>query len=80
MIKIEVSVSIDRDVLERVDRLAGGTSRSEIVERALRQWPREQRRVELEDRVAAYYSGRDNQDIDADREWAELSADQFERT
>lgn len=74
MSKSKVSVTIDDRVLARVDRIADGGSRSEIIERALKSWLSDQRRLKLEDEIAAYYEGLGDAERDEDREWAELSA------
>jgi len=44
MAKTKVSVTIEQSVLERVDRVSKGKSRSEIVESALKRWLIERRR------------------------------------
>lgn len=80
MAKSKVSVTIERSVLERVDRAAGGKSRSEIVERALRRWLNERRRMELEEEIAAYYTDRKEDEVTEDRDWALLSARQIRKT
>ena len=80
MAKTKVSVTIDQSVLDHVDRLSEGMSRSEIMERALKRWLNERRRRELEDQIAAYYLGRQDDERDEDREWSELSAKQIRKT
>jgi metal-responsive CopG/Arc/MetJ family transcriptional regulator len=57
-----------------------GKSRSEIVERALKRWLNERRRLELEEQIAAYYLDRRNDELTEDREWSELSAKQIGKT
>jgi metal-responsive CopG/Arc/MetJ family transcriptional regulator len=73
-------VTIEQSVLERVDRLSEGKSRSEIVERALKRWLIERRRLELEEQIAAYYSDRQKDELAEDREWSELSGKQIGKT
>ena len=80
MAKTKVSVTIEQSVLERVDRASKGTSRSEIVERALKRWLNERRRLELEEEIARYYSERREDELAEDRSWAELSARQIGKT
>jgi metal-responsive CopG/Arc/MetJ family transcriptional regulator len=80
MPKTKVSVTIERSVLERLDRVSAGMSRSEIVERALRSWLNAQRRLELEDEIAAYYLERQPEESTEDRNWAALSAAQIRKT
>ena len=79
MAKVKVSVTIEESVLVRVDRLSSGTSRSEIVERALTGWLQDQRRRALEEEVAAYYRSRSAGEEADDREWAELSSSQIRK-
>ncbi|HEY7818398.1 MAG TPA: ribbon-helix-helix protein, CopG family, partial [Vicinamibacteria bacterium] len=74
MAKTKLSVTIEQSVLERVDRAPKGQSRSEIVERALKDWLNERRRLELEDEIERYYSERQEGELAEDRSWAELSA------
>ena len=80
MPKTKVSVTIEQSVLERVDRVSEGKSRSEIVERALKRWLNERRRLELEEEIAAYYLDRRKDEFAEDREWSELSAKQIGKT
>jgi len=80
MAKTKVSVTIEQSVLERVDRASVGMSRSEIVERALKRWLTDRRRLELEEQIAAYYLDQQADEAAADREWSELSANQIGKT
>jgi len=80
MAKTKVSVTIETSVLERVDRVSEGRSRSEIVERALKRWLTEKRRRELDEEIATYYSDRRQDELAEDRDWAELSASQIRKT
>jgi len=78
--KTKISVTIDESVVKRVDRLATGVSRSEIVERALKRWLVESRRKGNEDAIAAYYADRSEEDRREDEEWAEVGARHLEST
>ena len=80
MAKTKVSVTIEQSVLERVERMSKGASRSEIVERALKRWLNERRRLELEEQIAAYYADRQADELTEDREWSDLSAQQIGKT
>jgi metal-responsive CopG/Arc/MetJ family transcriptional regulator len=80
MAKTKVSVTIETSVLERVDRVSEGRSRSEVVERALKRWLSERRRRDLEEEIATYYSDRQEDELEEDRDWAELSAKQIGKT
>jgi metal-responsive CopG/Arc/MetJ family transcriptional regulator len=78
--KTKISVTIDESVVKRVDRLAGGASRSEVVERALKRWLVESRRKQNEDAIAAYYADQSEEERREDEEWAEASACHLEST
>ncbi|HXV59259.1 MAG TPA: hypothetical protein VEK15_01095 [Vicinamibacteria bacterium] len=80
MAKTKVSVTIERSVLERIDRVANGMTRSEIFEHALKSWLHERRRHDLEEQVAAYYRELERKEADEDRDWARLSAGQIRKT
>ena len=80
MPKTKVSVTIETSVLERLDQVSEGKSRSEIVERALKRWLNERRRLELDDQIAAYYRDRQQDELAEDREWSEFSAKQMGKT
>ena len=80
MAKTKVSVTIEQSVLERVERMSKGASRSEIVEHALKRWLNERRRFELEEQIAAYYADRQADELTEDREWFDLSAQQIGKT
>jgi metal-responsive CopG/Arc/MetJ family transcriptional regulator len=80
MAKTKISVTVETSVLERVDKLSDGISRSEIVERALKRWISERRRRDLESEIAMYYSERYEDERLEDDEWARLSADYLEKS
>ena len=71
MAKTKISVTIERSLVRDCDRLARGTSRSEVVEAALARWARERRRASLEEEVERYYASLDSGERQEDAEWAE---------
>ena len=73
MPKTKISVTVEGSLLEQVDRMARGASRSEIVENALATWLRSRRRESLEKAIEIYYLSLGAADRDEDAEWAELS-------
>ena len=73
MPKTKISVTVDGSVLRQVDRIAGGASRSEIVETALATWLRSRRGESLEREIELYYLSLGAADREEDAEWAELS-------
>ena len=55
MPKTKVSVTVEGSLLEQVDRMARGASRSEVVEKALATWLLNRRRERLEEEIELYY-------------------------
>ena len=80
MPKTKISVTVDSSLVKKVDRLALGATRSEIVEKALEQWLRGARRQALEDEIERYYAGLSSVDQAEDEEWAKLSSDAMSET
>jgi metal-responsive CopG/Arc/MetJ family transcriptional regulator len=78
--KTKASVTIDESVVRQVDRLAGGHSRSQVIERALRRWLVDSRRKQNEDAIAQYYAQQSDGDRREDEEWAAVSARHLEST
>jgi metal-responsive CopG/Arc/MetJ family transcriptional regulator len=73
MAKAKVSVTVDRSLLRRCDRVARGATRSEVFEQALEGWLRSVRQRSLEDDVQRYYSSLSISERAADAEWAGLA-------
>ncbi len=80
MPKTKISVTVDSVLVERVDELAIGASRSEIVETALECWLRDRRVESLERAIETYYRDRTADEQKEDAEWAALSANAFDET
>lgn len=75
MARIKMSVSLDQDVVEALDGLTAGRerkNRSEVVEQALRHWLRHHRRTVLDRQIEAYYRSLEEEEREADRDWAGL--------
>jgi metal-responsive CopG/Arc/MetJ family transcriptional regulator len=73
MAKAKVSVTVDRSLLQKCDRVARGATRSEVFEQALQSWVRSARRKSLEDDIERYYSSMSKADRAEDSEWAGLA-------
>jgi metal-responsive CopG/Arc/MetJ family transcriptional regulator len=73
MAKAKVSVTVDRSLLQKCDRVARGASRSEVFEQALQSWVRSARRKSLEDEIERYYSSMGRADRAEDSEWAGIA-------
>ena len=56
MAKARVSVTVDRVLLRRCDRVARGASRSQVFKQALERWLRDLRQRSLEEEVERHYS------------------------
>lgn len=74
MAKARVSVTVDRILLRRCDRIARGATRSQVFEQALERWLRERRRIELEQEIERYYASLTPREHSEDAEWAALGA------
>jgi metal-responsive CopG/Arc/MetJ family transcriptional regulator len=72
MPKTKISVTVERSVVRDCDRLARGSSRSEVVETALARWARDLRRRSLEDAIENYYASLASAARLEDAQWAEL--------
>jgi metal-responsive CopG/Arc/MetJ family transcriptional regulator len=73
--KVKISVSIAADVLEAVDRLAAseGTTRSEVVERWLRELPRRATAARLDEQAPGHHGVLTAAERAEDNAWAALS-------
>ncbi len=74
MAKARVSVTVDRVLLRRCDRIARGATRSQVFEQALQQWLRETRQRSLEEEIERYYSSSTRAEQAEDSEWAGLAS------
>ena len=74
MPKARVSVTVDRVLLRRCDRIARGATRSQVFEEALGQWLRDARRMKLEQEIERYYTSLTARECGEDAEWAGLGA------
>ena len=74
MAKAKVSVTVDRVLLRRCDRVARGATRSQVFEQALERWLRDLRRKSLEEEIERYYSSLSRAEQAEDSEWAALAS------
>ena len=74
--KLKISISLDADVLDAVDRRAAKdrTTRSAIMERWLRSASRQSEMHRLEEETAAYYDALTPNDKVDDAEWAAFAS------
>jgi metal-responsive CopG/Arc/MetJ family transcriptional regulator len=73
MPKTKVSVTVEGSLLQQVEQMARGASRSEVVEIALASWLRNRRRERLEEEIELYYRSLSAAEGEEDAAWAELS-------
>ena len=74
MAKARVSVTVDRVLLRKCDRVARGASRSQVFEQALERWLRDLRRRSLEEKIERHYSSLSAAERAEDSEWAGLAS------
>jgi len=74
MAKARVSVTVDRVLLRRCDRVARGATRSQVFEQALDRWLRDLRQRSLEEEIERYYSALSRAEQAEDSEWAGLAS------
>jgi metal-responsive CopG/Arc/MetJ family transcriptional regulator len=74
MAKARVSVTVDRMLLRRCERAAGGSSRSQLFEEALSNWLRDRRQRSLEAEIERYYSSAGADERAEDAAWAGLGS------
>ncbi len=72
MPKTKISVTVEQSLVQECDRLARGSSRSEVVETALARWTRDRRRRSLEDAIEKYYASLSSRERLEDEQWAGL--------
>lgn len=73
--KAKVSVTINGELLNEVDRISGKRSRSEVLEEALSWWVRRHRRADLDQAIESYYRSLGRSERKADEEWAGIGDD-----
>jgi metal-responsive CopG/Arc/MetJ family transcriptional regulator len=80
MPKCKVSVTVDTKIMERLDEVAGESTRSQIVEEALALWIRNRRRRQLETDTEKYYADMSPAERAEDADWAEQALGSLSRT
>jgi hypothetical protein len=79
--KVKVSITLSRDLLERVDRAAharAGETRSSVIERWLRQASGRQAHAILAAETVAYYGNLTEEERKDDAEWAAFASQSFD--
>jgi len=80
MAKRKVSMTPDAELVERLDEVAGESTRSQIVEEALALWIRNRRRRQLETDTEKYYADMSPAEHAEDADWAEQALGSLSRT
>ncbi len=76
--KVKISVTVDEELMARVDAAAENRPRSMVVEEALAVWVGRQRKKKLDRDIEAYYSGMTDADREEDDAWAALGDESVE--
>jgi hypothetical protein len=74
MAKARVTVTVDRVLLRRCERVARGATRSQVFEQALERWLRDLRQKGLEEEIERYYGSLSGAERAEDAEWAGLAS------
>jgi Arc/MetJ-type ribon-helix-helix transcriptional regulator len=72
--KRRVSVTLDAELLDEIDRLSD--NRSSVIEEALRLWCNQK----IDDQLRQFYQSRSQADLDQEKAWAEFAQQQLEET
>lgn len=75
--KTKVTVTLSSDLVRKLDELLGTpepSSRSQLVEEALRRWLYDEAKEELERQTEAYYHSLSGAERKEDRQWSKATA------
>ena len=76
--KVKITLTLSPDVVRRLDALAQSSqasSRSQLVEEALRRWLDERVQEEIERQTEEYYRSLSPTEREEDKEWSTLAAE-----
>ena len=74
--KAKITVTLSNDLVSQIDRLVdspGVSSRSQLVEEAVRRWLRDQAQKELEQQTEEYYLSLSKAEKNEDRQWSKIA-------
>jgi len=74
--KAKITVTLSNDVVHQIDKLLESpeaSSRSRLVEEAVRQWLRDQAQKELERQTEEYYLSLSKAERNEDQEWSKIA-------
>lgn len=81
-VKVKITTSLDPELVKEIDEHVKGSearSRSQLVENILRDWHREQKVREVENKIEQYYLSLSNDEKDEDRQWTKIAAESAKR-
>ena len=76
-VKVKVTASLDAVLVKAIDEFlkeSKARSRSQLIEEALYNWHKEQKKQELERQIEEYYLSLSNEDREEDRKWRDIAA------
>lgn len=75
--KAKVTVTLNSDLVRQIDQLLDSpeaSSRSQLIEEAVRRWLRDQAQIELERQTEEYYLSLSKAERNEDQEWSKIAA------
>jgi metal-responsive CopG/Arc/MetJ family transcriptional regulator len=75
--KAKITVTLSNDLVRQIDKLLDSpeaSSRSQLVEEAVRRWLRDQAQKELERQTEEYYLSLSKSERNEDRQWSKIAA------
>jgi metal-responsive CopG/Arc/MetJ family transcriptional regulator len=75
--KAKITVTLSSDLVRQIDKLLDSpeaSSRSRLVEEAVRKWLHDQAQKELERQTEEYYLSLSEAELNEDQEWSKISA------
>jgi len=75
--KAKITVTLSNDLVHQIDKLLDSpeaSSRSQMVEEAVRRWLRDQAQKELERQTEEYYLSLSRAERNEDRQWSRITA------
>ena len=75
--KSKITVTLSNDLVREIDKLLDSpeaSSRSQLVEEAVRRWLRDQSQEELERQTEEYYLSLSERERNEDRQWSKIAA------
>jgi metal-responsive CopG/Arc/MetJ family transcriptional regulator len=79
--KVKVTASLNPALVKQIDEFVKETnadSRSQLIEYALDNWCKEQKKQKIEKQIEAYYLSLSDEDRQEDRQWNRISSESAE--